>query len=204
MKTNITRREALRSLAAASVAAIVPASVIGGASEPVHGAYDFAPVRERILKAVVSGQATGVTVAVAQEGRIVWEEGFGWANREAGLKATAHTPCSLASITKPFTTTTLMTLVAEGKLSLDEPANKYLQNGKIMGPNGNPEEATLRRLGAHASGLPSMFEHFFRNESALRTPTRSCMSMEGSHIRREAATSTAISAIPRWARSHRM
>ena len=160
----ITRREAMRALVAASIGAMMP-PLTRGASEPVHGAYDFAPVRERILKAVANGQATGVAVAVAQDGRIVWEEGFGWANREAGLKTTAHTPFSLASITKPFTTTTLMMLVAEGKLSLDEPANKYLQNGKITGPNGNPDGATIRRLGAHAGGLPSMFERFFPNEA---------------------------------------
>ncbi len=71
---------------------------------------------------------------------------------EAGLKTTAHTPFNLASITKPFTTTTLMTLVTEGKLFLDEPANKHLQKTKITGPNGNPDSATIRRLGAHAGG----------------------------------------------------
>ena len=83
----ITRREAMRALVAASIGAMMP-PLTRGASEPVHGAYDFAPVRERILKAVANGQATGVAVAVAQGGRVVWEEGFGWANRAAGLKAT--------------------------------------------------------------------------------------------------------------------
>jgi len=175
-KVVMTRREVMRGLVAASGGAMVPAS-ISGTSEPVHRAFDFAPVRERILKAVANGQATGVAVAVAQGGRIVWEEGFGWANREAGLKATAHTPFSLASITKPFTTTTLMTLVAEGKLSLDEPANKYLQKSKITGPNGNPDGATLRRLGAHAGGLPSMFEHFFADE-ATKPPSAAMLLRE--------------------------
>jgi CubicO group peptidase (beta-lactamase class C family) len=106
-----------------------------------------------------------MAVAVAHRGRLIWEEGFGWANRETGLKATANTPFSLASITKPFTTTTLMTLVAEGKLHLDDPANKYLRVTKIQGPNGNPNEATLRRLGAHAGGLPSMFEWCFPDKA---------------------------------------
>ena len=163
-KAAITRREVMRALVAASVGAMMPAS-ISGASVTVRGTFDFEPVRQRILEAVAQGRATGVAVAVAQGGRIIWEEGFGWANREAGLKATAHTPFSLASITKPFTTTTLMTLAAEGKLSLNDPANKYLQNSKITGPNGNPEQATLRRMGAHVGGLPSMFEHFFVGEA---------------------------------------
>jgi CubicO group peptidase (beta-lactamase class C family) len=84
-KPVITRREALRALVATSIGAIIPAS-ISGASEPVHGACDFASVRERILKAVANGQATGVAVAMAQGGRIIWEEDFGWANRDAELK----------------------------------------------------------------------------------------------------------------------
>ena len=80
----------------------------------------------QILKAIAGGAATGLAVAVTHGGRIIWEVGFGWANREAAPKATARTPFSLASLTKPFTATTLMTLVAEGKLLLDDSANKYL------------------------------------------------------------------------------
>ncbi|HEY3990199.1 MAG TPA: serine hydrolase domain-containing protein [Acidobacteriaceae bacterium] len=123
------------------------------------------PVRDHILQAIAHGDATGVAVAVAHHGRIVWEEGFGWANRETNLKVTPRTPFSLASITKPFTTTMFMTLVAEGRVALDEPANTYLAKSKIEGPNGNTDGATVRRLGAHASGLPSMFEGFFRDEA---------------------------------------
>lgn len=164
-RKKITRREVARVLVAASFGAALPAP-LGGTSGRSRQTYDFAPVRERILKAVADGKATGVAVAVVHGGRIIWEDGFGWANREAGLKATPHTPFSLASITKPFTTTTLMTLVAEGKLTLDDPANKYLNDARITGSNGNPDGATLRRLGAHAGGLPSMFEHFFANEAA--------------------------------------
>jgi CubicO group peptidase (beta-lactamase class C family) len=164
-RKKITRREAAGVLVAASLGAALPAPLCGTSGRS-RRAYDFAPVSERILKAVADGKATGVAVAVVQGGRIIWEDGFGWANREAGSKATPHTPFSLASITKPFTTTTLMTLAAEEKLSLDEPANKYLRNTKITGSNGNPDGATLRRLGAHAGGLPSMFEHFFANEAA--------------------------------------
>lgn len=166
-----SRREAIRTLFAASIGAMLPTPPLAKpparASESTHEGYHFRSIRERVLQAVAHGEATGVAVAVAQGGRIIWQEGFGWANREAGLKVTAHTPFSLASITKPFTTTTLMTLVAEGKISLDEPANKYLLKSKLEGLNGNPDEATIRRLGAHAGGLPSMFKKYDRDE-----PTR--------------------------------
>lgn len=152
----VTRREFVRTLAAASAGAFVRTS-----RKSASTSLDFEAVRQQIVEAVARGEATGIAVAVTRGQNILWEEGFGWANRERGLKATANTPFSLASITKPFTTTTVMTLVAEGKLRLDDAANKYLRQSKIQGPNGDPSEATLRRLGAHAGGLPSMFEWCF-------------------------------------------
>jgi CubicO group peptidase (beta-lactamase class C family) len=124
-------------------------------------------VRNLILQTIAHGKATGVAVAVAHGGSIAWEEGFGWANREAALKVTPRTPFSLASITKPFTATTLMTLAAENKLSLDEPGNRYLAKSKIEGANGDPDGATVKRLGAHISGLPTMFEGYDRGEATL-------------------------------------
>lgn len=124
-------------------------------------------LRSRINHAIAAGQATGVAVAMIQRGRIVWEEGFGWADREAGLKVTPHTPFSMASITKPFTTTTLMTLIAEGKLPLDGCANDFLGTSKIFGENGSSAAVTMRMLGAHTSGLPGMYESYDAAESSL-------------------------------------
>jgi len=45
--------------------------------------YDFRAVRNAILAAVGSHKATGLAVAVGHHGRIIWEEGFGWANQTA-------------------------------------------------------------------------------------------------------------------------
>lgn len=116
---------------------------------------------------------------MAHRGSIAWEEGFGWANREAGVKVTPRTPFSLASITKPFTTTTLMTLAAEGKLHLDEPANKYLARSRIEGTNGDAERATVRLLGAHVSGLPTMFESYDEDEKTLALSPDALLSKYG-------------------------
>ena len=130
--------------------------------------YDFERVREGILAALKSHAATGVAVAVAHRGRIIWEEGFGWASRGMNVKASEHTPFCLASITKPFTTTAMMTLVAEQRISLDDSANKYL--GRASSLKGDAEGATLRLLGAHAAGLPSMFE-MYPNTGDARQPS---------------------------------
>ncbi len=169
--TSLTRRDALYALLSGSIGGILPArpqdpsSATSSATRT--GKHDFEAVRDRILKAAASGTATGVAVAVAHNGKIVWEEGFGWANREAAVKATSRTPFNLASLTKPFTTTTLMTLVAEGRLSLDSPANTHLPKSKIVGTNGNPDATTVRQLGAQVSGPPTMFAMYDRNKANL-------------------------------------
>ena len=160
------RREILRALLAASVGGVLGTSRLYGSSTELNPGggeqHDFAPVRQRIREEVASGKATGVAVSVVHKSRLVWEEGFGFSDREKSIQATAHTPFCLASITKPFTTTMLMTLVAEGKVDLDAPGNQYLARSGIKGPNGNPHDASVRLLGAHVSGLPGMFSAYFR------------------------------------------
>jgi CubicO group peptidase (beta-lactamase class C family) len=169
MSARATRREVTRWMLSGSLGKLLAAKPSAGITvfNGEGGKVNFDPVRSRIEQAIARGDATGVAVAVVHGGRIVWEEGFGWANRHAGLKATSHTPFSLASITKPFTTTTIMTLVAEGNLSLDESANKHLAKCKLVGTARNPEAVSVRLLGAHASGLPSIYQSYEANEARL-------------------------------------
>jgi len=169
MNAHANRREVMHWMLPASFGSLVAAK-LSARTTVFHdetGKLNFEPIRSRIQQAIAGGDATGVAVAVVNGGRIVWEEGFGWANREAGLEATAHTPFSLASVTKPFTATTIMTLVAEGKLSLDEPANRFLAGCKLLGTARNVEAVSVRLLGAHASGLPGIFESYAGNEAKL-------------------------------------
>jgi CubicO group peptidase (beta-lactamase class C family) len=182
--THTTRREFLGTMALASIQGILPASKQGTTSVRSSTAglesRDFEPVRNRILEEIAVGAATGVAVAVVHRGQIIWEEGFGWANREAAVKATSRTPFNLASLTKPFTTTTLMTLAAKGKLSLDDPANNHLAKSKIVDTNRNTDAATVRQLGAHVSGLPTMFAMYGRNEANLALSPEALLTEYGS------------------------
>jgi CubicO group peptidase (beta-lactamase class C family) len=113
-----------------------------------------------------AGRATGVSISVAVKGRIVWERGFGFANRESQRPVTAHTPFSLASVTKPFTTAAVMRLVRAGKLDLDSPIDRYLRN-PLPASQFDTRAVTLRLLGGHAGGLPSLFNMF---EQAATAP----------------------------------
>ncbi len=66
-----------------------------------------------------------LSVAVVKDQKVLWAKGFGYADPEAKIPATEHTPYHLASLTKTFASTVVMRLVQEGKISLDDPVSKY-------------------------------------------------------------------------------
>src|SRR5271169_209928 len=126
--------------------------------------------RAKILLLMQKDKLPSVAVAVAQHGKIIWEQGFGWADRERLQPATSDTMYSLASISKPFTATAVMELVQKGKLRLDAPANDYLGAAKLTGLAGDASGADLRRILSHTSGLPLHWQFFYANEDYRDPP----------------------------------
>lgn len=137
---------------------------------PLTAQDRFDSVRALIRKLVLDGSVPSVSVAVAQHGKIVWEQGFGWANREERIPANENTMYSLASISKTMTATALMTLVQAGKVDLDKPINDYLGDARLKARIGNADDATVRRVANHSSGLPLHYQFFFSNEP-YQTPS---------------------------------
>lgn len=116
--------------------------------------YDFSPVRAYIQKTIADKQLPSVSVAVAKNGKIIWEEAFGWADREKMIPATPDTIYALASLTKPYTSTGLMELEEQHKIDLDRPINEYLGSAPLATISGDASGATVRRVLCHTSGLP--------------------------------------------------
>lgn len=144
------------------------ASIVGPAWT---AADEFDAVRVLIRDSIVDGQPASLTVTVLRDGKELWAQGFGWADREQRREADVHTPYSLASISKPITATALMMLVQQGKLDLDRAANEYLGDTKLRARVGEPHQATLRTIANHTSGLPLHWQFFFADETA-RAPSR--------------------------------
>lgn len=128
------------------------------------GADPFDAIRAHIERLVAEGEVPSMAVAVARDGEIVWEEGFGLADREKNTRATEHTPYPLASISKPLTTTGLMILVERGLVNLDSPINDYLGDVKLQARVGSAAEATVRQVASHTAGLPLHSQHFYDDE----------------------------------------
>jgi CubicO group peptidase (beta-lactamase class C family) len=94
----------------------------------------------------------GISVAVVEDGRIVWARAYGVADSSSGQAATAETMFQAASISKPVAATGALALVDEGILSLDRPVNEQLTSWKIPAHDFT-EAVTLRRLLTHTAGL---------------------------------------------------
>ena len=143
-----------------------PAEVCLPAPWTMPAAPDFGAVAQRIEEGMELTGTPGAAMAIAVDGRIVWERGFGWANEKRGVRADAHTAFSVASTTKPFTATAVMMLVEQGKVELDAPANRYLPGRGIWEGEGNAADATVRLLLAHRAGLPTHARFFMVDASA--------------------------------------
>lgn len=91
------------------------------------------------------------SIAVVQDNDVVWSQGYGFQDAEESIPATANTVYRVGSISKLLTDITVMKLVEEGELDLDEPVNTYLPDFKPANSSGTP--ITLRMLMTHRSGL---------------------------------------------------
>jgi CubicO group peptidase (beta-lactamase class C family) len=103
---------------------------------------------------------------------VLWEEGFGWADRANRIPATPHTLYSLASISKPITSTGLMILQERGLLDLDRPIDDYLGDAKLTARVGSAADATVRRVANHTAGLPLHYQFFYADQPHRPPPTR--------------------------------
>jgi CubicO group peptidase (beta-lactamase class C family) len=94
------------------------------------------------------GQFNGAVLVGDADG-ILYESGFGQANRASGTKFATETQSCLASVSKPFTALAVMMLVQSGSIHLDDPVSKYVEG--LKQPVG---AVTIRQLLTHTSGIP--------------------------------------------------
>jgi CubicO group peptidase (beta-lactamase class C family) len=122
-------------------------------SDAVPQSPDFTAVRTFIQQKMVEQGIPSIAVAVAQDGKILWQDGFGLADREKHIPATAHTAYYVASITKSITSTAVMVLSEHKQLKLDAPVNNYLGAAKVHSPMWDANSATVRQVATHTAGL---------------------------------------------------
>lgn len=115
--------------------------------------------REFVKAQLAKSGAPSIAVVVVKDGRTIWQEGFGFADREKQIAATPDTPYAVASVTKSMTAVALTLLQQRKQLDLDRPVNDYLGDAKLTSPKWNAAEATVRRVAQHMAGLTTYFQY---------------------------------------------
>ena len=104
---------------------LLSASLLAQSPAPAHsghsGNFDSsrAPIIDKALQRYVdTDRVAGIVALAMQDGKVVYEKAFGWADKEAGRRMTADTIFRIASQTKALTSTAIMQLIEEGSLAL--------------------------------------------------------------------------------------
>ena len=116
------------------------------------------------------------SVLVADEGTVLLEKGYGYANREWLIPNTPDTKFRLGSITKQFTAMLVMQQVQSGTISLDAPLSKYLTSY----PRPRADSVTIRQLLSHTAGIPNYTEFMdFHRDRKAYTPDQLIAAFSG-------------------------
>ncbi|MEN3974839.1 serine hydrolase domain-containing protein [Emcibacter sp. SYSU 3D8] len=141
----------------------------GGLPEGDSASHGFSPDRlaridDAMQRWVDDGKLAGVTIAVARDGKLVYDRSVGMADIARGLPMTGDTLVRIYSMTKAVTVVAALILVEEGKLRLTDPVSSYLPEFAGTGiyvdggpdtPNTRPPKSPPRifHLMTHTSGL---------------------------------------------------
>jgi CubicO group peptidase (beta-lactamase class C family) len=99
-------------------------------------------------------KAPGMAVAVVSGDEVVYARGFGVRDRATGAPVTPETIFGVASVSKSFTCLAIMQLSEAGKLSPDDPVQKYLPAFDL--PGGGGGRVTIHHLMTHTAGIPPL------------------------------------------------
>lgn len=127
---------------------------------PIHQEKgDYGYVKEYmswfIQKEMKDKDIIGLSISLVDDQKIVWQQGFGYADRKNKIKAAPDTVYRAGSISKLFNGMAVMKLVESGKMDIDRPLVTYLPQFKIKSRFGHTDGITPRTILTHHSGLPS-------------------------------------------------
>jgi CubicO group peptidase (beta-lactamase class C family) len=105
-------------------------------------------IREQVGALMAERRIPGMTVAVSVHGRIVYSEGFGYAEMDRRIPACPQTQFRVGSVSKLFTVIAMARLLERGVLDLDAPVQRYVASFPDKGARITPG-----LLAAHRAGI---------------------------------------------------
>lgn len=141
---------ALLTLFCTTIFATEPLPITGFANDPGMVAFDH-----QFIPFLKKWRAPGASITVVKNGQIVASRGYGWADKETGQPVSPDSPFRIASASKTFTAVTVLRLVQEGKLRLNDHAFEILNDLKPLNDRPvNPKiyQITIENLLQMSSG----------------------------------------------------
>ncbi len=137
------------------------AAVLLAALPAVAHAKDAAPATipqldQKLAAMFKEAAIPGATVALIENGKVVFAKGYGYADVAKKTPATADTPFRAGSISKSFTSVAIMTLVEQGKLSLDDKLADRAPEIRFVNPWEKTNPIRLVNLLEHTTGWPDI------------------------------------------------
>lgn len=143
-----------RIIGAVCLCCMLVTTLASGAALRTQNPYEssITTARSEIWQAINSGKCGSATAAIMVDGKVVYAEGFGMANREKSIPVDKTTLFNIGSISKVYVATAIMLLVDDGKVSLDKPVADYLPEFKMA--DDRYKKITVRMILNHVSGIP--------------------------------------------------
>jgi CubicO group peptidase (beta-lactamase class C family) len=145
-----TPTAALGRAAVVAAIALLVASCGPSSSPPT---YDAAIAEgQAAAQELLDEGASAVAIALVDPDRILWNQAFGLADREAGLAPTDSTLFGIGSVSKMLAAIAVMKLVDRGVVDLDTPVVNYIPEFRMA--SEGYQSITVRMLLNHSSGFP--------------------------------------------------
>jgi len=117
-------------------------------------------------------QIPSVSGAIVHDQELVWSGAMGMAHRDQGVPATTETLYSICSISKLFTSVSVMQLRDRGLLDLRDPLTQHLPWFTLEQQYEGSDEVTVEGVLTHSAGLPRESDHPYWTGPDFPFPTR--------------------------------
>ena len=150
----------MRPILASSIAALLTSTILATNSQPPAAgggtlAAGFAEVDRQLAEYAAQAHAPGAAWGVVVDGRLAHTGVTGYRDVAARAPVDADTVFRIASMTKSFTAMSILKLRDEGRLSLDDEAERYVPELKgLKYPTTDAPKITVRHLLSHSEGFP--------------------------------------------------
>ena len=157
---------------------------IAGAAEPSDPlALTRAAISELVRSEMDASDTVGLSLALVDDQKVLWAEGFGYADRERRLAAKPDTLYAAGDLAQLLTAMAVLQFVEQGAIRLDQPIRQVLPEFSIRSRYPSTGAITVRQLLTHHAGLPAM--HF----RGMWTPKPEPLAAFVARLREEYATS---------------